>query len=163
MQINKKILPPIGIAVVGAATLGGVALANATNSQSLADTLAQRFNLNKSDVQKVIDEHRDDKKEAHQQRYEDMLQKAVDSNKLTAEQRDKILAKHKELVSQMEANKDSFRDKTPDERKAAKDKLKADIEQWEKDNNIPSGYLKPMGHGGPRGHHGMMGGAPDVN
>lgn len=161
MQINKKILLPIGIAVVGVAALGTATFAKVPGTQSLADTIAQKFNLNKADVQKVIDEHHDSMKEAHEQRYEAMLQRAVDDKKLTSEQRDKILAKHKELVAQMQANRDSFRDKTPDERKAEIDKVKGEIEQWEKDNNIPAGYLEPKGRGGGPHGHGMMGHGPD--
>lgn len=171
MKIDKRILIPIGIGVASVAMLSTMAFAKVDNNGTLVDQLATRFNLNKADVQKVFDEHRAEKRADREKNYEDRLQKAVDAGKLTSEQRDKVLAKHKELVSQMQADRDSMKDKTPEERKSARDAKRSEIEQWEKDNNIPAGYLMMDGHGGPRGggmHRGGMmggdgGGEPNVN
>jgi pyruvate/2-oxoglutarate dehydrogenase complex dihydrolipoamide dehydrogenase (E3) component len=69
------------------------------------------------------------------------LQAIVNKGKITEQQKQLILTKHKELTSQMETNIQSLKDKTPAERKAALQKQKTDIETWAKQNNIDVKYL----------------------
>ena len=75
--------------------------------------------------------------------YKNKLTEAVTANKLTQEQADKIIAKRAEIKAQFEVNRDNLETQTLAEHRAFMDKLKADLKQWEKDNNIPSGYLNP--------------------
>jgi outer membrane murein-binding lipoprotein Lpp len=135
--------------IAGAGALGVIGLASAASDAkpaSLASEIAQKFNLKPSDVQVVIDQHRGEVQTAHEQAYEQRLAQAVTDGKLTAAQKDQILAKHKELLSFME----SLKGKTPQERRAAMKQERADIQSWEKANNIPAGYL---GGFGPGMHH----------
>ncbi len=176
MQVKKSILIASAIGVVGLSAVGTSALANSTtDGNTLVDKIAKQFNLNKDDVQKVFDQDKTERKAEMEARYEDKLTQAVKDGKLTEEQKSKILAKHKELAAKFEAKRaankdkrDELKDKTEaewqklmEERKAEMDKLKSELATWEKDNNIPSGYLMfgggGMGHGGPGGHHGPGG------
>lgn len=166
--MNKKKMLAVGLASLGiAGVLGsGAALAETGSGSTLAEKIATHFNLNKDEVQKVLDQDRADHQADREKQYEERLQKAVDDKKITSEQRDKILAKHKELESYFESQRDAMKDKTPQERRDAMKTKMDEITQWEKDNNIPAGYLHPggpgMGHGPGRGK-GMMHGGPDGN
>ncbi len=154
MQINKSAAAMALTAVVGAATMAGVASAQTSNG-TLVDKIAARFNVNKADVQKVFDEDRTAHQIDRQQKYEARLTQAVTDKKLTEAQKTKLLARHKEFQAAMQSKRESMQaDRTSmenktdaerqalrDQRKTEMDKQRADIEAWEKANNIPSGYL----------------------
>ena len=122
-----------GSGIVSAAASGG----SPGSMPSLADELAGKFHLNKSDVQAVVDQHRAEHQAERQKRFEGRLDQAVADGKLTSDQKDQILAKQTELKSYM----DSIKDKSPKERhqlmKAKLDELKA----WAEANNIPLKYV----------------------
>lgn len=146
------------VATVGVTSLLGVGLASAqsqTNGQStLADKIAQKFNLNKDDVQKVFDENRAQHEQERQQKIKDHLDQAVKDGKLTQDQENKIIAKLQELKTYF----DSLKDKTPEERHEAMKAKHDELLQWAKDNKIPEQYVQRFeGHmkGGPGPHHMM--------
>jgi flagellar motor protein MotB len=146
MKKNQVIAAAV---IAGVSTLGIIGLASAANTgqpASLASEIAQKFNLKQSDVQSVIDQHRGEAQAAHEQKYEQRLAQAVTDGKLTAAQKDQVLAKHKELLSFM----DSLKGKTAQERRTAMEQKRTEIQDWEKANNIPAGYL---GGFGPGMHH----------
>lgn len=162
MNSKKVLLTAAAVSVIGAGSLGFAAHAQ-SGSDTMVDKISQRFNLNKNDVQKVFDEDREVRQAEHQQKYEEMLNQAVKDGKLTQAQKDKVLAKHNELKKEMDHNREEMKNKTQEERQQLReqrhdemDKKKAEVEQWEKDNGIPTGYLMPrMGDGpGGRGMHG---------
>ncbi|MEI8073015.1 MAG: hypothetical protein WCH00_02925 [Candidatus Saccharibacteria bacterium] len=166
MKMNKKNLLVAAVASVGIASVIGIGAASAhgINGSSLADKIATKFNLNKSDVQQVIDQSKQDNQAQMEANYEQKLQDAVSSGKLTAEQKDKLIAKHKQLIAANQTNRQDLKGKTPAERKSSMDAKKAELTQWAKDNNVPIEYLNPgLGGGHGRGHGGMgMMGAPDI-
>lgn len=155
MNIKKSLLIAGAITAIGSAGVLGTAAVSAaadtTSSGSLVDKIAQKFNLNKADVQAVFDQNRADHEAQRQANVKTKLDQAVKDGKLTSDQETKILDKLKELQSQRDANHDDMKDKTPAERKAAMDAKKAETEQWAKDNNIPTDFLKFVRPGG-RGH-----------
>jgi len=153
MKIKKPLLIAGAAATIGAAGLVGTTFAatNSTSSGSLVDKIAQKFNLNKSDVQAVFDQNKADHMAQHQADVKAQLDQAVKDGKLTQDQANKILDKLKELQSQREADHQTMQDKTPEERKAAMDAKKAELEQWAKDNGIPTDFLKYLHPG--HGHH----------
>src|SRR5947209_2009591 len=129
-----------------------------TGSNSLAAKIAAAFHLNQSDVQKVIDQNRDDRQAQMEQNYETHLSQAVTDGKITSAQKELILAKHKEVAAFMDTQKD----KTPQERR---DAIKAEIQQvqqWAKDNSVPFNLVMPAHRGMGIGHmHGNDGDADD--
>lgn len=155
------ILPAVAL-LVGLGIAGAVGVKAASNGQSqnpmgnLVNAIAQKFNLNPTDVQQVVDDQRKLMNADHQQRLTDRFTQAVADGKLTQDQSDKIVAKMKELQAKREAEKDSLGAKTEAERQAMFQQQIADLKQWAQDNSIPDGFLpfgRPMG-----GHHqGMMG------
>jgi polyhydroxyalkanoate synthesis regulator phasin len=137
-------------AAVGILALAGTGMVSAESQDqsSLVDKIASHFNLNKTDVQKVVDDFKTEHQAERDSRYQDRLQKAVDQGQLTAEQKDKILAKHKEL----EDFRASLKDKTPEQRHDAMKNKHDELKKWADDNNIPLRFLLPVG--GPGHNHG---------
>jgi hypothetical protein len=161
LNINKPLIIAGAAATLGLAGLGAAHVASAASNPSGPDNglvakIADKFHLNKSDVQAVFDENRAEHQAAHQQRIEDRLNQAVKDGKLTEDQKNKILTKLAEVRATME----SLKDKTPAERRATMIKQRGELEQWARDNNIPMQYLHPGI--GMRGHH-MMGGDVENN
>lgn len=162
MNGKKVLLTVAAVSIIGVGSLATVASAQG-NGDTLVDKISQRFNVDKNEVQKVFDEQRETRQAERQQSYEEMLNQAVKDGKLTQEQKDKVLAKHNEIKKEMEQNREEMRNKTPEERQQLREqrheemeKKRAELEQWEKDNGIPSGYLmQHKGEGpGERGGHG---------
>lgn len=140
-----------GVAAVSAATPGD-------GQSGLIDKIATKFNLNKDDVKAVFDEDRAAHEAEMQKHQEEKLSQLVTDGKLTAEQKDKIIAKQAELKAAHEAEKDSMSNKTKEERRAAMEAKRTELEQWAKDNGIPSEYIHLVGG---FGHHGgYKGGEP---
>jgi preprotein translocase subunit SecD len=145
MNIKKPLLLAGVGTVVGLASVTGVVSAHSNGqspSGSLADKIAQRFNLDKNEVQKTIDEAKTDRSAKRQQTIEQRLEKAVTDGKITAEQKDAILAKYQELRSYM----DSIKDKPAAEQRQLMKQKQAEIQQWAKDNGL-SVYVHMHAHG----------------
>lgn len=151
----KRVLLASGaIATLGIAGLIGVASVSAVSDSSaggvdtLVTKIAEKFNLNKDDVQKVFDEERAVRIAEREQVMKDRLARAVTNGDLTQDQADMIVAKHQEMREFMEG----LADKTADERRAAMQQKRGELNQWASDNNIPLRYLRLKG-----GHHGGHG------
>ena len=158
----KKHLVVAGIATaVGITGLTGIGVANAATDtsstnpmSSLVDAIATKFNLSKSDVQKVFDEQHTKMEADREARIKDEVAQLVTDGKLTQDQADKINAKRAELEKEREAAKSSDSTKTRAEMKSERDAKRTELETWAKDNGIDSAYLRYVfggGHGhGPR-------------
>lgn len=165
MTMTKAKLAAIsGITLLSLASTGAVfaATTNDTN-QSLASRIATKIGFKQEDVQKVLDAQHSIKQEDRQAHIASKLDQLVTDGKITADQKQKIIDKQKELETQREANKDSFKNLTPAERKAKMDAERTALEQWAKDNGIDIKYLMlgGRGHGHMGGRMGMMGGRGD--
>jgi Trk K+ transport system NAD-binding subunit len=154
MNIKKPLLVAGAVTSISAAGLVGnnmVSAATTTDdNNSLVTKIAQKFNLKTEDVQAVFDADKQEKNTERQANLEKELSQLVTDGKLTAEQKDKIIAKQKELQANRETNKDTMKDKTEAERKSAMGAKKAELEKWASDNGIPTEYLRFVtgGHGG---------------
>jgi hypothetical protein len=153
---NMKYKLPLAVAgavaAVGASSVLAFADASTTASghESLAAKIASAFHLNQADVQKVIDQNRQDHQAQMEQNYEDRLNKAVTDGKITSARKDLILAKHNEVVHFM----DSLKDKTPAERKTAVQTERQQLRDWAKQNNVSLEWVMPMHRGMGMGHMG---------
>jgi hypothetical protein len=135
--------------------------ANEAPYASLVQKIADKFNLNKSDVQAVFDEHYQEQRAKMEAKFADRLDQLVNDGKITEAQKQLIIAKHKELEASRQSMFESMKDKTPEERKTAMEAERKALEDWAKQNNIDLKYVMP-GHGmgkgmGMRGfgHHGQ--------
>lgn len=155
MNFKRTIFPVI---VIGATVTAGVTGAYFAGAQetdpigSLSQKIARTFSLKQEDVDKVFDQHRDEKFASRMKYFEDRLDKAVSEKKITEEQKNLILAKKREMHAQHEGE---MRDFTPQQRKEKKAERHAQWESWAKDNGIDSSLL--MGGFG-KGGHGKHGG-----
>jgi hypothetical protein len=151
------IVAALGTGAVGIGTT--FAAQNATESpekgrSGLISWLAEKFNLETTDVQAIFDEFRDQKQVNFQARYEAFLDQAVLDGELTQEQADSILGKHTEIKNFREG----LRGQTPEEIQSAMESEREDLKQWAADNNVPERFLRfGRGPGAGRGPgRGMM-------
>ena len=169
--MKKQLMAAAAVASISVAGLGA-GVANAASSTSsttshpmsgLVDALATKFNLNKGEVQKVVDEQRTTMEAQRETEVKTEVVKLVTDGKISQAQADAINAKRAELTAARETNHDSMKDKTDAERKTARDAQKSALETWAKENNISNQYLRyVIGHGGP-GRHGDRGGPDQQN
>lgn len=160
-NINKKIIfPVVALAVLGVGLLGiNSASANdASNPQTtLVQKIADKFGLNKDEVQKVFNEARDEHQTQMQAKFEEKLTQLVKDGKITDAQKTLILNKHKEIEQNREQNRTAWQNLTPDERKAQMGTKRTEMENWAKENGISMEYLLGgdkfmIKIGGPYGH-----------
>jgi hypothetical protein len=160
MTFNERVVIPLAaVAVLGAGSVGlGVAHADSstTGPGSLVQAIADKFHLDKAQVQQVFDDHRTQAQANQEQRYADRLTQAVKDGKLTSAQQAALLAEHKQLQAEL----DAARNQAGPGRHATMDKVRTEATDWAKANNLDAKWLMPGP--GRRGHHGMMhhGGSP---
>lgn len=165
--MNKKKAIATVVASLGIASVVGVGtvVAQSENNTNLAEQIAIKFNLNKDDVQKVIDENHEARHAERQKTAEERLQEAVDTGKLTSGQKDKIIAKMKELESNREVKREEMKNKTEEERRSVMKAEREELQKWAEENDIPTEYMMFGGRDhrpdGPSGRHGD-GPSPDA-
>lgn len=149
-------LAPIGFTVASDDTTA----AHQNPMNGLAAAIAQKFNLNQADVQKVFDDQRAQMQTQMKTRGAEMektmLAKAVTDGKLTQAQAELITAKKAELEANAASFKASLSGKTKAEVQAAMKTQMDSIKSWATTNNIPVQYLRFLGGYG-HGDRGMMG------
>lgn len=147
MKKAYKVSLMTAVLIIGAATLSSQAHAGFWET---GDTLLQRvikkFNLNQEQVRSVVDEFRDEKQAERLRLIEQQLDKAVQAGKITSDQKNKILAKHKE----MHDKKPYMHELSFEERQKVKTERRAELEKWAKDNGIDLQYVFGFGFG--KGH-----------
>lgn len=108
MLTKKSLLISGAVATLGVSGVAGLNTAFAyqnPNNDGLVNKIAQKFNLTPEQVQAVFDEYKSDKEEAKTGQY---LQKLVDSNKITVEQKALIETKLATVRADMKAENDSL-------------------------------------------------------
>lgn len=155
--------------ILGAAAIGGYTFVSAAEvddkdnpMNALVSAIAEKFNLNSSEVQSVVDDvmetQREEMQAQHEQEFKDRISKAVSDGKLTQAQADLIEAKKQELRSQMDNVRDDFKNLSEDERKAKMDERRDEMKKWAEDNNITEDMMHMFGEG--RGFGESMGRGP---
>jgi hypothetical protein len=196
MAVSQKVLGSmLAIGAVSAIAVGASAFAAAesgTNSNSLVDRIANKFNLNKDEVKAVFNEEHAARAAERLADVSQDLQKAVDAGEITADQKSLIENKIKETQTAREAERTALEswandngvdvkyvmmggrhsddrlqdavedgditadqktliEKKQEELQTSRETQRDAIEQWAKDNNIDTEYLRM---GGPGGHKG---------
>ena len=103
--------------------------------------IIDKFGLNADEVEDVMNEAKNERQTQIQQKQEEYLQKAVDDEKITEEQKSLILEKHQEMAQ----NKENWQELTPEERKNKMTQWKADMQNWTEENGIDLKTLAPIG------------------
>ncbi len=156
---QKIVISALVMAIAGVGlftTAQAFAQETGTSTSSIVQKIADKFNLNKDEVQKVFDEEHAARHAEMEVKYTEYLSQAVTDGKITEAQKELILAKRKELMAEREAKMAAMKDKTEAERRAAMKSERAALQEWATQNNIDLQYLRGgMGKGGP-GHMKMM-------
>jgi len=165
-KLSRKNIIAAAIMVFCAASVGTVYANEAADKDmmsGLVAAIAQKFNLNQTDLQAVFDQQRGQWQEkrqekvkqmetAREQKFADYLAKLVSEGKITQTQANAINAKRAELAAKVDAqatqDKSDFRNMTADERKAAMEAKKAQtqaereaLKQWASANSIPEQWV----------------------
>lgn len=140
--MNKKILlvPALVVTVVGASLWASTQTFAQTPTSdphaALVQKLADKFNLNKDEVQKVFDEQRVEHKVIMKQKMEDKLSQLVKDGKITEEQKTKLQNKLNEMHANREAEMEEMKSMTPEQRKEAMKAHKEELKKWAQENDI---------------------------
>lgn len=157
-MISKKILlPALAVVVIGGATVWGTTIVHAqtTNPFSdLVDRIAQKFGLDKTQVQSVFDQYRSDKRQqmitTMQQREKTRLDDLVKNGKITSAQEQAILDEQTALKNKY--NPSTGNQLTPEQRKQQFESMQNDIKTWATSQGIDPSYVLPgFGKGGRKG------------
>lgn len=171
---NKKllILPAVAIAALGGISYlsqSTVFAATESNYPPLIQKIVEKFNLNKDEVNKLIEENKAEKEKQRQEieakreaAVQDKLNQAVKDGKITEAQKSSILSKLAELKNTRPSiQKEDLSKLSEAERKAKFDAMKADAEKrktyfetWEK--NLGVNLKDLLGEDMPFGGRGHM-------
>lgn len=117
--------------------------------QVLIQALAQRFNLNQTDLQQFFKEQRE---KQMTERLATFLTQAVSQGRITEAQKTAIIAKAKEVAAKLP----EFQSLTQEQRLEKMKQLRTEIEAWATQQGIDKAFVKDI-LGGMGGHHGAPG------
>ncbi|EKD99819.1 MAG: hypothetical protein ACD_22C00171G0015 [uncultured bacterium] len=155
MQKHKVLISllALGSSIGLAGVFGLSAISNAYAQTNKPDNLIQRlvekFGLNQTEVDKIVEEFRTEKQKEMASKIEERLSEEVTKGNITEAQKTAIIEKHKE----MQTNRDGQEQKnlTPGERKQNMDEKRLELETWAEENGIDMKYV--MGFGFGPGHN----------
>lgn len=142
------------------ATVFGIAKVNAQSTiqpyQGLVQAIAQKFNLNQSQVQSVVDQYREQLQASRQQQRQDKLKTKlntlVQQGKITAAQEQSILAEFVKL--QGEYNPANIQNLTRAQRQQEFQKRQQELQSWASSQGIYLSLIRSLGNEAKMG--GMM-------
>lgn len=152
-MISKRILIPVFAVVVGGGSLLGVstfvqAQTGKTPFNGLAQTIAQKFNLNQSDVQTVINTYMQQQRQTMRQNMQKHLQNKlnaeVQQGNLTSSQAASITTELATLKSQI--NPTTLKSMTQQQRQQVFQTQQSDLKSWAQAQGINVSLI-PFGIG----------------
>lgn len=159
---KKILLTAAALAIVGSTLLTAQhAFAQTTSTtpadpmSSLVEKISIKFGLNKDEVRAIFDEERQTRQAQMRVLAEERLNQLVADGKITATQKQLLIAKHQELMEQHQSKHESMQDMTVEERRAEREAHRQALEEWAEQNGIDPQYLMHFGPKGP-GTRGMM-------
>jgi len=149
MEVNKKILASLlaVFSILSLGVLGAKAFQNGSFDRSeLAQKIAERFNLNKDEVQGVMDQLREEKRmqreEEQKTRQNEKLDKLVSEGKITEDQKSALIAKWEEMKNNqlkrmnMQSLSDEEREEAMGKQREEREEHRQEMEQWMENNGI---------------------------
>lgn len=155
--VAGTILGTIGVGSLATANIVGAesGTTSTDNPQSsLIEKIASTFNIDKSKLQTLFDEDREARETEREQQQAERLQALVDDGTITSAQKTAIEKKIAEMKSEREAERDSMKDLSDEEREAKMEEKRTALETWAKEEGLDLSKLKGIlggGPGGPRG------------
>lgn len=154
-MLTASIIAAFGLAIMTSSAVFAQSETGDKGMNSIVQQIAHKFNLKESDVQAVFDEEHKVRTAEMHEKFETNLTNLVSKGSITEEQKQKILAKKKELSANKPKNLTKFKNMTPNQRKTEMEKQKTELEAWAKDNGIDLSkipfFIKINGHGGHGG------------
>ena len=152
-MLSKKILIPVFAVVVGGGSLLGVstmvhAQSGNTPFSGLSQSIAQKFGLNQSDVQSVINSYMQQQRQTMMQ---NRLNREVQQGKINNTQESEILTELSTLKNQY--NPSSFKSMTQTQRQQAFQTEQSSLKSWAQSQGINMSLI-PFGFGMGRGRFG---------
>lgn len=151
------LIPVVAFMIVGGtliAVMPARASTTAPQRSVLVQKLSQRFGLQETEVELVMQEVRQEHQQEMQQRLEARLDQAIKNGNLTEVQKQAILAKHQELLAKWEAGREQFQNMTPEERREAREQARVELEAWAQENGIDMKFFMIMHKGMGKLHRG---------
>lgn len=131
----------VTLVLLGTYTVSRAYAADQTAQDTLVSRIAEKFSLNKADVQAVFDQFHSERQTAKEAKYEEYLSGLVKNGKITEAQKTLLIAKRQELLAKAQTDRSQFQNLTPEQRKAQrKAELKA-LQDWGTQNHIDLKYL----------------------
>ena len=164
MSVHSKTKVALAVtALVGTLALGTSLATNqasayrgSDSSGSFAQSIAQRFNLDETNVTAFMKEHKQARKEAHLQEKQARLGEAVTNGIITQDQKDALLSKMEEHKSSHDADKSQWKELSHEERREMKDAHHSEMEEWAQSQGIDLDAIHEFigeHHGKKHGHH----------
>ena len=151
-MLRKKLMVPLLAITVGGAALLAVTQVHAqsgSESAGLVQMIAQKFNLDSSQVQTVVDQFRQDHKGDMHQRMQDKeenhLTQLVTDGKLTEAQKQAILNELAALKTKY--NPDNLKNLSQDDRKKQMQAMHDELKSWLQSQGIDPNILMGFGKG----------------
>lgn len=144
------IIPIVALTIVGG-TLIAVMPAQAQTGVPprtvLIRRLSEKFGVPSTEVEAVMEEARAEHRQERQKELEERLNTAVSNGNLTQQQKAAILAKHQELLATWEAGREQFQAMSPEEKRAAREQARVELEEWAKAQGIDVKFFMVMHKG----------------
>ncbi len=148
--MRKKIILPSILAL--SVLLVGILASNAkaletSNYPPIVQRIADRFSLNVSEVEKVFDEERDERRAEKFARFADRLDDLVSEGKISKAQKEAILDWHEKINDEME----KARNLSFEERREKMQSIQEEFRNWLKSEGINETNLGCLGMGFGKG------------
>ena len=153
--IKKGIITATAVSTAATGFLGSAAFAQEIDAPkvdrpSIAERIAERFNLNLEEVKTFFTELKQQRKEKKQEKrgekIQERLRTAVANGELTEDQAQRILSKLQELKAEHEGLRDQLKEMTPEDKREFMQAKKDRIQTWADENDIDAKWLKPGKH-----------------
>ncbi len=151
-KINKKIFFPtvLALAVLTVGILStSVISAQDSSYPTIVERLAERFGLNKDEVQQVFEDEHQERKAEMYANWAERLDDLVAEGKLTETQKQAILDKHEEMEGKIEELKDQ--NLTFEEKKEKMRGVHEEFKSWIDEQEIDLSLIGPFGMGFKKG------------
>ena len=152
-KMRNKLI--IFLAILGIALFAGygVYAQNGNLHDDIISKIAQKFNLNESDVSAVFEEVHQEHQAQRQIQIEERLTQAVKDGKITETQKQAILKKHEEMMNNKQ-NFEEFKNLKTEERQQKMQEKRQEMETWANENGLSLQAMHGImgfGHGYGRG------------
>ena len=129
MNSKKIIITALSLFTLGLVSFLGAqkAMADENNGhRPITQKIAEKFNLNPDEVNKVFEENHKKRQEKMRANFEERLNKAVEEKKITEEQKNAVLEKKKEMWSKQE----QLKDLPVEQRREEMKKIREEFRNW---------------------------------